>query len=137
MTKVDRERWKANALRQLLRRTEEEMGRRAVDSTDLKYFRTGGQGSARIRYHRVDIRRPGKRLGAKMRREIVLIAYMICTLAPDDAKTILKLPSRRVGRMLKAALQRSQKSGCRRRSRRRRTVGVLRVRAEDFTNGRV
>lgn len=138
MTKVGGEREKPDAYRQLLRRTAEEMRRRAVGLTDVRYFRTGGQDSVGIRYRRVSLRLRGKRLGAKMRREIVLIAYMICALAPDEANTILKLPSRDVGRILKAALRRSQKSVHRGRFfKRRRTDGVLRVRARDSTSGRV
>lgn len=101
---------------------------RAVDTTDVRYLRSGGQGGVRIRYRRMGVGRPPKGLRAEMSREIAHIAYMICMRAPDEADGILEQPARRVGRMFKAALRRAQKTVLkRRRIMRRPTSCVLRA----------
>jgi hypothetical protein len=98
---------------------------RAVDTTDVRYLRSGGQGGARIRYRRMGVGRPAKVLGAEMSRKIAQVAYMICMRAPDEADSILELPSRRVGRMFKAALRRTQKTVFKRRCFMRRTTSCV------------
>lgn len=88
---------------------------RAVDTTDIRYFRSGGQGGARIRYHRMGGGRTAKGLSAEISRKIAHVAYVICMRAPDEADRILELPARRVGRMFKVALRRAQKTVLKRR----------------------
>jgi hypothetical protein len=100
---------------------------RAVDNTDSRYVRAGGKGSIRIRYRRIGVGWKGKKLDAKMEGKISRIAYIICTLAPDEADIILERPSRRVGRVLRAVLRRTQEAVRRRRLRRRPTSCVVRA----------
>jgi len=97
---------------------------------DATYLRSGGRSGTRICYRRMGAGRPTKGLNARVRGKVARVAYMIYMLAPDVADTILTLPSRRVGRMFKAALRRTQKSAHKRRCfRRRPTSCVFRIEA--------
>ncbi|ABO53191.1 hypothetical protein Bcep1808_0168 [Burkholderia vietnamiensis G4] len=97
-------------------------------TTDVTYVRIGGRNGAPICYHRIRNGRATRRFNAKVQRAVTRLAYAICTRAPDVADTILELPARRVGRMVKAALRRAPKVLRKRRSfKRRPTSSVLRV----------
>ncbi|MDB5784800.1 MAG: hypothetical protein JWQ50_4715 [Caballeronia mineralivorans] len=97
---------------------------------DATYLRSGGRSGTRICYRRMGVGRPTKRLNAKVRGKVARVANMIYMLAPDVADTILALPSRRVGRMFKAALRRTQKSAHKRCCfRRRPTSCIFRIEA--------
>lgn len=98
---------------------------RAVDTTDVRYLRSGGRGGTRIHYRRMGVGRPAKGLSAEMSRKIAHVAYLICMRAPDEANSILERPSRRVGRMFKAALRRAQKTVPKRRYFMRRPISCV------------
>ncbi len=101
---------------------------RTIDTTDVRYVRSGGQGGARIRYRRMGVGRTAKGLSAEMSRKIAHIAYIVCMRAPDEADRILEQPARCVGRRFKAALRRAQKTVLNRRCcMRRPTSCVLRA----------
>jgi hypothetical protein len=97
-------------------------------NANSRYIRASGLSGARIRYHRISIRRPARSLKVKARAKIARLAYMVCALAPNVADQILELPSWRVGRMVKAALRRTRKTTRKQRfCRCRPSSGVLRI----------
>jgi hypothetical protein len=106
-----------------------------VGDTDATYLRLVGR-RGRVRYRRIGIGRRTKRIGAKAQQTVTRLAYAVCTLSPDAADEILALPSRQVGRMVKAALRRARKTAHRRGFFRRRPSScVLRIQAPGGSRG--
>ncbi|MFX1763414.1 hypothetical protein PWP93_12560 [Paraburkholderia sp. A1RI-2L] len=117
-------RTKARELLQMRRR-----GADIVPTVDqgFMYMRLGGRSGMPIRYCRIHLRRPKRNLEAKAHATIVQIAYIACSLAPDSIDEVLELPSRQLGRLLKAMLRRALKKNRKRGFRRRRPKsGVFR-----------
>ena len=77
---------------------------------DATYIRVDGKSGARIRCRRISVGRHTKGLNVKSRAKIARMAYMICVLAPDSVDTILTMPSRRLGRLVKAVMRRARMS---------------------------
>jgi len=77
---------------------------------DATYFRYEGRTAARIRYRRIRDGRPTKSVNTKARRSIARVAYVTFMLAPDEVDSILEMPSRLVGRMLKSALRHKKRT---------------------------
>lgn len=98
------------------------------------YMRLGGRSGVPIRYCRIHLRRPKKNLEAKAHATIVQIAYIVCVLAPDSIDEVLELPSRQLGRLLKAALRRALKKN-RKRGLRRPKSRVFRGTDKLLSNG--
>ncbi|HDR9355875.1 hypothetical protein [Burkholderia multivorans] len=84
------------------------------------YVRLGGCRGTPIRYCRIHLRRPKRKLEANAHATIVQIAYIAQSLAPDSIDEVLELPSRQLGRLLKAMLRRALKKNRKRGFRRRR-----------------
>lgn len=94
----------------------------------VSYIRVGGASSARICYRRAGAGRPTRHINAKADAKIARLAYMVCTLAPDAVDEVLAMPSRRLGRLVKAALRRAKKTSRKRgHFRRRPRSQVLRI----------
>ncbi|MCO1380735.1 hypothetical protein [Burkholderia multivorans] len=108
---------KARELLQMRRR-----GADIVSTVDqgFEYIRLGGCSGVPIRYCRIHLRRPRKNLEAKAHATIVQIAHIAGALAPDSIDEALELPSRELGRLLKAMLRRALKKNRKRGFRRRR-----------------
>lgn len=92
------------------------------------YFRVRRHDSTLICFRRAGLGQPARKFNAEAQAGAVQLAYTICTLAPEAADKLLRLPSQRVGRVVKAALRRAQIRARRRaRSRRRPTARVIRA----------
>ncbi|WP_155628299.1 hypothetical protein [Burkholderia multivorans] len=118
-----------------------QMRRRGADIVStveqgFMYIRLGGCSGMPIRYCRIHLRRPKKSLEAKAHATIVQIAHIACALAPDSIDELLELPSRQLGRLLKAMLRRALKRNRKRGFRRRRTkIRVFRRTDRLLANG--
>ncbi|MGF6730800.1 hypothetical protein OKW50_002881 [Paraburkholderia youngii] len=123
MTKWNK-RMKARELLQVRRR-----GADIVPAVAERFMqiRLGGYSGMHIRYRGVRLRRPKRKLEAKAHSTIVQIAHIACSLAPGSIDEVLELPSRQLGRFLKAMLRRALKINRKRGFRRRRPKsGVFR-----------
>ena len=127
------DKWRIGTMNHTLMRSDASPGLRA-SGTAATYIRSVEQ-SGRIRYHRIGTGHRASRLGAKAQC-VTRLAYAVCTISPDAAAEILTLPSRQVGRIVKAMLRRARRTPRRRVFfRRRPDTCVLRIRASDSTSG--
>ena len=94
-----------------LKRRDANPGLRGSDRA-ATYIRAVGQ-SGRIHYHRIHLGRRAVRLGAKA-QPVTRLTYVLCAVSPDAAAEVLTLPTRQVGRIVKAMLRHARRTPRRR-----------------------